>query len=106
VANYPWDGTEDRRTRYSESPDDEAFIHLARVYAEAHALMSSSQEFPGGITNGAHWYPLWGGMQVRVCMQEFPLVSILQAKALLWEKWLLLLSGPMQYTPAGIKDTW
>ncbi len=27
--------------------------------------MASSEEFPGGITNGAHWYPLWGGMQVR-----------------------------------------
>lgn len=67
VANYPWDGTEDRQTHYSESPDDKAFIHLARVYAEAHATMSGSAEFPGGITNGAHWYPLWGGMQVRLC---------------------------------------
>ena len=68
MANYPWDGTEDRTTRYSESPDDKAFIHLARVYAEAHATMSGSPEFPGGITNGAHWYPLWGGMQVSVVM--------------------------------------
>ena len=25
--------------------------------------MRSSAEFPGGITNGARWYPLWGGMQ-------------------------------------------
>lgn len=23
------------------------------------------QEFPGGITNGARWYPLYGGLQVR-----------------------------------------
>ena len=68
MANYPWDGTEDRQTHYSESPDDKAFVHLARVYAEAHATMSGSAEFPGGITNGAHWYPLWGGMQVSPAM--------------------------------------
>ena len=67
MANYPWDGTEDRKTHYSESPDDRAFIHLARVYAEAHANMAASEEFPGGITNGAQWYPLWGGMQVSPC---------------------------------------
>lgn len=68
MANYPWDGTEDRQTHYSESPDDKAFVHLARAYAEAHATMSGSAEFPGGITNGAHWYPLWGGMQVSAAM--------------------------------------
>ena len=66
VANYPWDGTQDRKTHYSESPDDAAFIHLAKVYAEAHGRMANSEEFPGGITNGARWYPLWGGMQVRL----------------------------------------
>ena len=25
--------------------------------------MKLSKEFDGGITNGAQWYPLWGGMQ-------------------------------------------
>ena len=67
VANYPWDGTEDRKTHYSRNPDDAAFIHLAKVYAEAHGTMASSVEFHGGITNGAQWYPLWGGMQVSAC---------------------------------------
>ncbi|EIE24879.1 hypothetical protein COCSUDRAFT_14223 [Coccomyxa subellipsoidea C-169] len=63
VANYPWDGTADRGTHYSRAPDDAAFLHLAHVYADAHATMHASPEFKGGVTNGAHWYPLWGGMQ-------------------------------------------
>lgn len=67
VANYPWDGSTNPNTSYSASPDDAVFRHLASVYANAHLDMHKSQEFPGGITNGAHWYPLSGGMQVRTC---------------------------------------
>lgn len=26
--------------------------------------MAGSKEFPGGITNGAQWYPVYSGMQV------------------------------------------
>ena len=66
VANYPWDGSEDRGTHYEACPDDAAYVHLARLYAGAHAKMAApGGEFPQGITNGAAWYPLWGGMQVR-----------------------------------------
>lgn len=64
VANYPWDGSSDGGTHYSASPDDQTFIHLAKSYASLHAQMNVSQEFEQGITNGAAWYPLWGGMQV------------------------------------------
>lgn len=64
VANYPWDGSTDPNLTYSASPDDAAFRYLASVYANAHTDMHKSVEFPGGITNGAHWYPLSGGMQV------------------------------------------
>ena len=64
VANYPWDGSTDPNSTYSASPDDAAFRYLASVYANAHTNMHKSAEFPGGITNGAHWYPLSGGMQV------------------------------------------
>ena len=65
VANYPWDGLIDPNSTYSASPDDSTFRYLASVYANAHTQMNASKEFHGGITNGAHWYPLSGGMQVR-----------------------------------------
>ena len=61
VANYPWDAKRgSRRAEYARCPDDAAFRRLARAYADAHPTMRSSAEFPGGITNGARWYPLWG----------------------------------------------
>ena len=63
VANYPWDGNERGGNTYSSAPDDETFKYLASTYATSHPVMSKSQEFKGGITNGAAWYPLWGGMQ-------------------------------------------
>lgn len=63
VANYPWDGTENKRRNYFACPDDDAFRFLASVYSHSHFNMSKSQEFKGGITNGAAWYPVYGGMQ-------------------------------------------
>ena len=44
MANYPWDGTSDKKTRYAESPDDAAFRRLARAYADAHPTMRDSAE--------------------------------------------------------------
>lgn len=64
MANYPWDGSTDGGTHYSACPDDKAFIHLAKSYAKWHTQMNTSRDFQEGITNGAAWYPLWGGMQV------------------------------------------
>ncbi|KAF8697640.1 hypothetical protein HU200_035829 [Digitaria exilis] len=63
VANYPWDGTSDTGKRYYECPDDKTFRHMASVYSQSHYNMSLSKEFEGGITNGAFWYPIYGGMQ-------------------------------------------
>uniref|UniRef100_A0A2P2M950 Carboxypeptidase D isoform X2 n=1 Tax=Rhizophora mucronata TaxID=61149 RepID=A0A2P2M950_RHIMU len=63
VANYPWDGTEDRRKNYYGCPDDNTFRFMATIYSHSHHNMSLSKEFPGGITNGASWYPIYGGMQ-------------------------------------------
>ncbi|CAI5483081.1 unnamed protein product, partial [Closterium sp. Yama58-4] len=50
-------------THYAASPDDATFRLMASTYAQAHPSMALSRDFPGGITNGASWYPLYGGMQ-------------------------------------------
>ncbi|MFS7912825.1 putative metallocarboxypeptidase D [Helianthus anomalus] len=63
VANYPWDGTQDKSKSYYACPDDEAFKYMAKLYSGSHYNMSRSQEFKAGITNGAYWYPIYGGMQ-------------------------------------------
>ncbi|KAJ4965292.1 hypothetical protein NE237_017141 [Protea cynaroides] len=63
VANYPWDGSQDKRKQYYACPDDKAFQYMASVYSRSHYNMSLSKEFDGGITNGAYWYPIYGGMQ-------------------------------------------
>nr|XP_039260303.1 carboxypeptidase Z-like [Styela clava] len=81
VANYPYDVR--RKTSsyalknfspelmYSKSPDDKVFRHLASTYAENHGTMADpvlnrcEEKFGrrGGITNGAAWYTISGGMQ-------------------------------------------
>ena len=60
VANYPFDGP--NSGQYSETPDDDLFIQLSKCYADAHPNMESGG-FEDGITNGAEWYALEGGMQ-------------------------------------------
>ncbi|KAF7821702.1 carboxypeptidase SOL1-like isoform X2 [Senna tora] len=52
-----------KRTSYYGCPDDDTFRFMASIYSHSHYNMSSSKEFPGGITNGAFWYPIYGGMQ-------------------------------------------
>ncbi|XP_076044068.1 carboxypeptidase D-like isoform X2 [Oratosquilla oratoria] len=70
VANYPWDDNAQGRSVYSECPDDKVFQKLAKAYSFAHPRMhvgkpcnSSRVKFPDGITNGAKWYSVSGGMQ-------------------------------------------
>lgn len=55
--------------RYSATDDDDVFIYLSLIYANAHARMSTefscpvtNFSFTDGITNGADWYYLLGGM--------------------------------------------
>ncbi|KAF6248326.1 hypothetical protein COO60DRAFT_1649063 [Scenedesmus sp. NREL 46B-D3] len=50
---------------YHASPDDATFRFLS-AYAEKHTWMADplqNSEFVGGITNGAAWYDVYGGMQ-------------------------------------------
>merc|ERR1719471_1677774 len=75
VANYPYDeSSSNNPTEYTASPDDMTFRNLASVYAGHHSRMynpatpgcdSPVNEFAknGGITNGAAWYSVPGGMQ-------------------------------------------
>ncbi|XP_067639260.1 carboxypeptidase D isoform X2 [Eurosta solidaginis] len=80
VASYPYDNTPNSSPlgavfqTYSAAPsltpDDDVFKHLSLVYAKNHAKMSrgvacksATPAFENGITNGAAWYPLTGGMQ-------------------------------------------
>lgn len=70
VANYPFDSNSDGRQVNSPSPDDALFKSLAMTYSRAHKKMHLGspcpmlgESFRDGITNGAQWYVLNGGMQ-------------------------------------------
>ncbi|XP_067136764.1 carboxypeptidase D-like [Centruroides vittatus] len=74
VANYPYDDNPTNTDKvYSKSPDDKVFIELASAFSNNHLTMhlgkSCSQygllgeRFENGITNGAAWYSVPGGMQ-------------------------------------------
>ncbi|GAB0099272.1 Carboxypeptidase D [Sergentomyia squamirostris] len=78
VANYPYDDNakdfvagSDKRTKQNPTEENELFKYLARIYSNAHTTMHNavpcknylSEHFPEGITNGAAWYSVTGGMQ-------------------------------------------
>ncbi|XP_045539218.1 carboxypeptidase D [Papilio machaon] len=70
VASYPYDDSSTGKEccEESQSPDDALFKHLASVYASRHADMKKGnackpETFKDGITNGAFWYSVPGGMQ-------------------------------------------
>ncbi|XP_068558679.1 carboxypeptidase M [Cebidichthys violaceus] len=72
VASYPYDnsnGGGELVGGASVTPDDDVFLHLAKVYSHSHASMhqgnlcSDTRPFLDGVTNGYQWYPLSGGMQ-------------------------------------------
>ncbi|XP_075024719.1 carboxypeptidase D [Calonectris borealis] len=74
VASYPYDDSPTHKPTgiYSKSADDEVFKYLAKAYASHHPIMRTGkpncpgeegETFQDGITNGAQWYDVEGGMQ-------------------------------------------
>ena len=69
VANYPYDDSDAPEGQISPTPDNDVFIHLSKIYASNHENMfegnglCNSDNFANGITNGAQWYIVKGGMQ-------------------------------------------
>ncbi len=84
----------------SPTPDDKTFKYLAKIYANTHEYMSQvtftpltcvlcvvsvgsiypffqgeglceADNFAGGVTNGAAWYIVRGGMQVSSCCYTY-----------------------------------
>ena len=66
VANYPFDSNPGGSSTFTPTPDDSTFVSVARTYADNNPPMSTSNGHPAfddGITNGADWYAINGGMQ-------------------------------------------
>ncbi|KAK5929289.1 hypothetical protein CgunFtcFv8_010529 [Champsocephalus gunnari] len=72
VVNYPYDDDKKGTSEYSPSPDDKVFQQISRAYSQENPLMHnghpcvthySNEYFEDGITNGANWYIITGGMQ-------------------------------------------
>ncbi|XP_070684759.1 carboxypeptidase D [Pempheris klunzingeri] len=72
VVNYPYDDDKQLKTQYSPSPDDKVFQQVSRAYSQENPLMHNGhpckdlypkEYFKDGITNGANWYNVPGGMQ-------------------------------------------
>jgi len=64
VANYAYDcNAQGQSGRYTPTPDDDLFVKISTVYSILNPPMYRSTSFKDGITNGAAWYCLFGGMQ-------------------------------------------
>ena len=70
VANYPYDNSVNGLSVYTPTEDNDIFVQVARAYSHAHTTMSRGDRCPmdatgftEGITNGAAWYSVSGGMQ-------------------------------------------
>lgn len=120
VANYPYDSTGSGDSVYSRSPDDDIFRVLSLVYSYNHPTMHLGQPCPGdttgfvdGITNGAAWYEVRGGMQdynylnsncfeitVEQGCQKFPYASQLQS---IWDSNRPALVAYMFQVHKGVK---
>lgn len=63
VVNYPFDSNESGNSVNSPTPDDAMFIIISEIYTQTNLPMWNSSSFYHGITNGADWYTVYGGLQ-------------------------------------------
>ena len=63
------------------TPDDNTFVAISKLYANHHTNMHQGKDlcydddFPEGITNGAKWYIVKGGMQVIIIVLSKPSIN-------------------------------
>ena len=62
VVNYPYDD-DGMGSTFAPTPDEDVFRHVSLVYSENNPPMFNSTQFEDGITNGAAWFRIPGGMQ-------------------------------------------
>lgn len=63
VVNYPYDDDGMASGTPAPSPDEALFRVMSRAYSIHNPAMWNSTVFDDGITNGADWYVITGGMQ-------------------------------------------
>ncbi len=62
VVNYPFDN-DGKGSVFSPTPDEDMFVYISEQYSMHNLPMWNSPVFYHGITNGAAWYSIDGGMQ-------------------------------------------
>ena len=122
VANYPYDDTANGKQGYSKSPDDNIFQQLALSYSKGHPKMKdgwpcgdaqADEHFKNGITNGAAWYNVIGGMQdynylhsncfeitIEMGCEKYPYANQLHS---IWDSHKVSLLNFMAQVHTGIK---
>ncbi len=63
VVNYPFDANASGASVDTPTPDDDMFEWISREYSRHNLPMWNSPYFDDGITNGADWYVIYGGLQ-------------------------------------------
>jgi murein tripeptide amidase MpaA len=69
VVNYPFDNNASGSSTYTACPDDAMMIEMSEDYSSTNLPMWNGS-FNHGITNGADWYAISGGMQDWVYCYE------------------------------------
>jgi hypothetical protein len=63
VVNYPFDANPNGLNVFTPTPDEDLFVFISEKYSQTNLPMWNTPDFFHGITNGADWYHVNGGMQ-------------------------------------------